>query len=259
MTNRIDYEGAKIDDSSQICLKLLKERGDLSTRRLRDETPEDSGDILYRLNKLADAGLVEKAGEVDRPGANNTHLWTLTPDGDALLKRHSDKITDAVTAATALKDVHRLESQLAEVRETADRAESQANSNKSNISQVRNNRIAGLDDDIDGLEEEIEEVWEDLEESEQDIDAIQTWIRESGAHEDDVASGEERVDDLKTEVSEIADDLESLETRVAESFKIVDAKLSKLHSRVEDLEDEDAARDDERDGGEEGSSLGIFS
>ena len=71
MGSAIEFDGHRIDETSQILIRLLRDMGREATAgELRAEAGlDETRPVHYRVERyLGPAGLVERAGTVERPG-----------------------------------------------------------------------------------------------------------------------------------------------------------------------------------------------
>lgn len=198
MNSIIYYDDAKIDETSQILLQILRDYGTpLSVRKLREEARLDQANqIHYRWREwlgrpendaVSDdaAGLLERAGTTELNGQEMAE-YRLTDDGRDFLGNHEDKVLDAVGAARAVETIRRLrarvnnlEARVEDAERTAEDVEKSLNATRSELSRVKTTAdetaeaVAGKAGvgDLGKLYDEVEDLRED-------VRAIQEFNRE---------------------------------------------------------------------------------
>lgn len=191
MGSAIEYDGYRIDETSQILLRLLRDMGRQATAgELRAEAGlDETRPVHYRYEEyLGPAGLVLRAGTEERPGgAQDEVVYGLSDEGVEFVATKENELTDAVAAAEAVDTLRR-------IRATVDGFEE---------------RVSDVEDEVDGMDR-----WKNR------------WSTRVGRAErsiedlEDEAASEERVDGMVDAVrrwnSDRIDEIEKLEERVRE-------------------------------------------
>ena len=197
MGSAIEYDGYRIDETSQILLRLLRDMGRQATAgELRAEAGlDETRPIHYRYEEyLGPAGLVFRAGTEERPGdAQDEIVYGLSDEGVEFVVANENELTDAVAAAEAVDTLRR-------IRATVDGFEE---------------RVSDVEEDVDGMDRwknrwstrvgRVERSVEDLEEDAVDEDRLSRFnslIKDRSRRRlDRIEKLEERVDALEEEVA----------------------------------------------------------
>jgi predicted transcriptional regulator len=197
MGSAIEYDGYRIDETSQILLRLLRDMGRQATAgELRAEAGlDETRPVHYRYEEyLGPAGLVLRADTEERPGdAQDEIVYGLSDEGVEFVVANENELTDAVAAAEAVDTLRR-------IRATVDGFEE---------------RVSDVEEDVDGMDRwknrwstrvgRVERSVEDLEEDAVDEDRLSRFnslIKDRSRRRlDRIEKLEERVDALEEEVA----------------------------------------------------------
>lgn len=227
MSHILDYQGHRIDETSQILLQILRDYGrEADVRTLREEADLDqSAQIHYRVdNHLGPdaAGFIEDAGMREVGGQEMT-VYRLTETGRDWVEANEDDVLDAVGAAEAVESINRMQESVSEfdgrlddIEDEVERMDNLMDNRSSRLTRMKNN-INDLEDALMGTadREDVIDLASDLDDLEQDVEALQSHNRD------------------------VDDRLDTLEDRMERSFENVDRKLSALYERQERLADAD--------------------
>jgi len=197
--------GVKIDEASQIILKILADYGgSLNVRKLRAESGlEQTGQIHYRvreyLGRPADDGVSDDAaGFIERDGvteidSQDVTVYRLTNEGREFLDENEDDVLDAKTAAEAVQEIQRMRDAMSE-------------------HQTRMDDLNGEVDRMDGL---LNKRGTRLSRMQNELRDHADWLARLPESER-VEEIEERVEYLENTVEELESQFVALEERVAD-------------------------------------------
>ena len=198
MSSAIEYDGYRIDETSQILIRLLRDMGRQATAgELRAEAGlDETRPIHYRYEEyLGPAGLVLRAGTEERPGgAQDEIVYGLSDEGVEFAVAHENELTDAVAAAEAVDTLRR-------IRATVDGFEE---------------RVSEVEDEVDGMGRWKSRWRSRVNRVENDVEELEDANLEEKleTHERWIGSAWSDIDDLEDEVDEIEDRLDHLESEM---------------------------------------------
>jgi len=197
MGSVIEYDGYRIDETSQILIRLLRDMGRQATAgKLRAEAGlDETRPIHYRYEEyLRPAGLVLRAGTEERPGgAQDEIVYGLSDEGVEFVRANENELTDAVAAAEAVDTLRR-------IRATVDGFEERVSDVEEGVEGMDrwknrwSTRVGRVERSVEDLEEEAatEERVDGM------VDAVRRW---NGKRIDEIEALEERVEELENELA----------------------------------------------------------
>lgn len=239
MTDVIEVDGHTLDDTSQIILQVLRDRGGTASTSLLAERADDSDEgkegnvttdhVRYRVHQhLCPLRFVEVAGQLERGGGTwDEYTYRLTDRGIEFLDEHQEEVRNAVDAATATE-------RLRETRRTVDRFDGRLHSTEGDVAQ--------LIDTVEALEEQ-------LDQAEDDIDSVHNKLQRKRNQLEERL--DDRIDEVESELTALRQGIQNTADYVAQNRDLIqelqeavrgfsdrtDALLERIESTEDDLAD----------------------
>lgn len=214
----LEYDGYRVDETAQICLRVLRDRREpVTTGELRESSDvEQNAQIRYRMDEyLIPSGMVERGPDTESSGKGpESATWRITDRGVEWVDEHEQEIEDA-------RDAAQIVDSLRITREVVDRVDE---------------RLDELEGDVDTIQERIHRTEGKadavVEDSDEAYNRVTRRLDEFG---EELESVGEDVEDLEAAVDEQEVRMQSVVEEVNEGFESMSERIERLDESVQEV------------------------